>query len=139
MKPVNQLMIMTGNNFLVDTCIVIEIFKGNKEIADFLNNLSLFFISTIALGELYIGINRVVNKSKHTRKLNEFLKIATVLNVDIESAAIYGEIVAVLYKSGKPIPTNDVWIASIALQNNLTLITQDKHFLEINQLKTKYF
>ena len=133
MKPVNQLMIMTGNNVLVDICILIEIFKGNKEIADFLNNLPLFFISTIALGELYIGINRVVNKSKHTRKLNEFLKIATVLNVDIESAAIYGKIVAVLYKSGKPIPTNDVWIASIAIQNNLTLITQDKHFLEISQ------
>ena len=37
------------------------------------------------------------------------------------------EIVATLYKKRKPIPTNDVWIAAIAKQHELTLITRDKH------------
>ena len=44
------------------------------------------------------------------------------------------EIVATLYKKGKPIPTNDVWIAAIAKQHGFTLITRDKHFNEIEDL-----
>lgn len=50
---------MTGNNFLVDTNIVIEFFKGNKEIAEYLYKQPEFYISSIALGELYIGIKGV--------------------------------------------------------------------------------
>jgi tRNA(fMet)-specific endonuclease VapC len=37
---------------------------------------------------------------------------------------------------GRPIPENDVWIAAIALQHDLTLITRDMHFGEIENLKT---
>lgn len=129
---------MTGNNFLVDTNIVIEVFKGNKEIADYLYKLPEIFISSIVLGELYIGINRVANRAKHLKRLNDFLKLTTTLNVDGETAAIYGAIIADLYKLGKPIPTNDVWIAAIAIQYNLTLLTADRHFEEINDLKSIY-
>ncbi len=129
---------MIGNNFLVDTNIVIEVFKGNQEIADYLYKLPDIYISSIALGELYTGINRVSNREKHLKRLNDFLKLTTILNVDGETAAIYGELIADLYKLGKPIPTNDVWIAAIAIQYNLTLLTSDRHFEEINHLKSSY-
>ena len=42
-------------------------------------------------------------------------------------------------KKSNPIPTNDVWIASIALQNNFTLITNDKHFKDVPNLKMIYW
>ncbi len=128
---------MTGNKFLLDTNIVIEIFDGNKEIADRLNDLSEFYISAVVAGELFIGINRVANKSKHLKKLNDFLELCSVLNTDIITAQYYGEIVAALYKKGKPLPINDLWIAAAALQHNLILVTRDKHFNEIKGLKTK--
>lgn len=128
---------MTGNNFLLDTNIVIEVFDGNKDIADKINKLSEFYISSIVLGELYIGINRVTNKAKHLKKLHDFLQLCTVLNVDSTTAIHYGEIIAALYKKGKPLPINDVWIAAISLQHDLTLVTRDKHFNEINNLKIK--
>ena len=136
-KPAKLLTPMTGNNFLLDTNIVIEIFDGNKEIADRLNNLSEFYISAVVAGELYIGINRVANKTKHLKQLNDFLKLCTVLNTDIVTAQYYGEAVAALYKKGKPLPVNDLWIAATTLQHNLTLVTRDKHFNEIEGLKTK--
>jgi len=129
---------MTGNNFLVDTNIVIEVFKGNKEIADYLYKLSEIFIPSIALGELYTGINRVSNREKHLKRLNDFLKLTTILNVDGDTAVIYGELIADLYKLGKPIPTNDVWIAATAIQYNLTLLSSDKHFEKINHLQFSY-
>ena len=129
---------MTGDNFLVDTNIVIEVFKGNKEIADYLYKLSEIFIPSIALGELYTGINRVSNREKHLKRLNDFLKLTTILNVDGDTSVIYGELIADLYKLGKPIPTNDVWIAATAIQYNLTLLSSDKHFEKINHLQFSY-
>jgi len=42
---------------------------------------------------------------------------------------------ASLRRKGKPIPENDIWIAAIAYQHDLTLITRDKHFSEIDELK----
>lgn len=128
---------MTGNNTLLDTNIVIEVFDGNKDIADKLDKLSEFYITSIVLGELYIGVSRVVNRSKHLKKLNDFLKLCKVLNVDSDTAVYYGEITAALFKKGKPLPVNDVWIAATAQQHDLILITRDKHFNEIDDLKTR--
>jgi predicted nucleic acid-binding protein len=63
---------MTGNKILLDTNIVIEVFEGNILIAGKLHKLSRFCISSVVLGELYIGVHRVVNKAKHLKKLNDF-------------------------------------------------------------------
>ncbi|MEI6184582.1 MAG: type II toxin-antitoxin system VapC family toxin [Bacteroidota bacterium] len=130
---------MTGSKYLLDTCIVVEIFKGNKNIIEKVNKLSDFSISAIVLGELFIGTNRVINKSKHLKKLTDFISITKVFPLDSDTAEHYGLIVAELYKKGKPIPSNDIWIASTALQHGLTLITADNHFTEISQLKIKFW
>jgi tRNA(fMet)-specific endonuclease VapC len=126
---------MTGNNYLLDTNIVIEIFDGNKKYADKINKLQIFYLPSIVVGELYTGVNRVANKAKHLKKLLQLLELCSVLKVDEETSKYYGETIAMLYRKGKPIPTNDVWIAAIALQNNFTLVTNDAHFKEIDSLK----
>ncbi|WP_299568847.1 type II toxin-antitoxin system VapC family toxin [uncultured Pedobacter sp.] len=125
---------MTGNNYCLDTNIVIEVFSGNMDIANKVNQLGDFYIPTIVLGELYIGINRVINKTKHLKKLNDFLTLCSLIDVDGNTSQHYGEITANLFKKGKPIPSNDIWIAAIAKQHNLILVTRDKHFNEIEGL-----
>ena len=122
---------MTGNNYLLDTNIVIEIFDGNKDYADNISKEETLYLPSIVLGELYTGVYRVANKPKHLKKLTDFLGLCTVLNIDSLTSKYYGETIAALYKKGKPIPTNDVWIASLALQHGFTLITSDGHFKEI--------
>ena len=126
---------MTGNKYLLDSNIIIEIFDGNKAIADKISKLATFYISAIVLGELYIGVNRVTNKTKHLKMLNNFLNLCTVLNVSDLTAKFYGEVIAYLYKKGKPIPTNDVWIAATALEHNLIIATRDEHFKEIDGIR----
>jgi tRNA(fMet)-specific endonuclease VapC len=111
-------MQMSGNNYLIDTNIIIEVFNGNKNYADKIHKLDIVYVPSIVLGELYVGINRVTNKAKHLKILNYFMQLCTVLEVDSQTALHYGEIVAELHKKGKPIPINDVWIAAIALQHN---------------------
>ncbi|HUZ60522.1 MAG TPA: type II toxin-antitoxin system VapC family toxin [Hanamia sp.] len=126
---------MTGNNYLLDSNIVIEIFNGNTIFADKISDEEVLYLPCIVLGELYTGVNRVVDKPKHLKMLTDFLKFCTIVNIDGITAKYYGEMIASLHKKGKPIPTNDVWIAAIALQHGLTLITNDKHFKEVPELK----
>jgi tRNA(fMet)-specific endonuclease VapC len=125
---------MTGNKTFLDSNIIIEIFAGNKAIADKTNELPTFYISSIVLGEHYVGINRVINKNKHLNKLTAFLEMCTILDVDQTTAQFFGEITAALYKKGKPIPTNDIWIAATVKQHNLKLISRDKHFAEVGDI-----
>lgn len=128
---------MTGNKLLIDTNIIVDIFNGNKSFADKVHENKKAYVPAIVLGELYVGINRVSSPGKHLEKLQNFLTLCDIINVDEDTARIYGNISAKLLKKGKPIPTNDIWIAAVAIQNDFTLITGDKHFKEIESLKTR--
>jgi predicted nucleic acid-binding protein len=66
----------------------------------------------------------------------KFLKFLTppvveILAVDRRTAEIFGAMVAALSLRGRPIPTNDIWIAAAAVQSGARLVTWDAHFQEI--------
>ena len=60
-----------------------------------------------------------------------------MLDVTFDTASLYGTIKANLRKKGKPIPENDIWIAAIAMQHDLTLLTRDRHFEAVDGLRLK--
>lgn len=81
-----------------------------------------------------MGVNRVSNKARHLKKFQSFLELCIVLPVDDTTAEYFGQIMASLFKKGKPIPTNDVWIAATAKQHGLSLVSKDAHFALIDDL-----
>jgi tRNA(fMet)-specific endonuclease VapC len=52
-------------------------------------------------------------------------------SVDAITAQHYGRIRNDLRAIGRPVPENDLWIAAIARQHGLTLVTRDQHFQHI--------
>lgn len=68
--------------------------------------------------------------------LTEFLAKPTVsLTVPTrQTADYYAKLYVQLRAAGTPIPINDLWIASMVLENDLTLITRDEHFKKLPQL-----
>ena len=126
-----------GNKLLLDTSAIIEILSGNKSVADKIHKYSDLYINAVALGELYIGVYRVLNKPKQLKQIQEFIELCNVLVIDKETANHYGEIQAELYKKGKPLPVNDIWIAATAKQYNLPIATKDKHFLSFENTIVK--
>lgn len=125
---------MTGNNILLDSNIIIELFKGNLIVAAQFKSYSSVNIPFIVLGELYLGAYRSSNPEKHIKQIDSFLIKCQILNGDEETANNYAIIKTFLLKKGKPIPENDIWIAAIAKQHQLSLITRDNHFDEIDSL-----
>jgi tRNA(fMet)-specific endonuclease VapC len=66
--------------------------------------------------------------------VEELAEETTVLSCDAGTAAQYGEIKNQLRAKGRPLPENDIWIAAIAIQHGLTLVSRDRHFEEIEAL-----
>jgi len=118
---------MSGK-YLLDTNIVIALFQGEQLILDKINQIKSIFTPSIVVGELYFGAFKSSKIKENIARINEFALKNEILSCDQHTAKIYGEIKASLKSIGKPIPENDIWIASIALQYNLKLITRDSHF-----------
>jgi len=53
------------------------------------------------------------------------------LQVDSETSEFYAKIYSELRIAGTPIPTNDMWIAALALQHGIKLLTNDRHFTKV--------
>jgi tRNA(fMet)-specific endonuclease VapC len=126
--------IMPLDQALLDTNIVIDLFAGEPLIAERLAGKSALFLPVPALGELYRGAFKSSRVDENLRRINTFRERVAVLNCDAETARWYGETKNDLAAKGKPIPENDLWIAAIARQHSLLLITRDAHFKSVSNL-----
>lgn len=120
---------------LLDTNIVIALFADESEIKENLAKTDEVFIASIVIGELFFGARKSARSKENIARIDEFVENNIVLGCDAGTASFYGEIKNALRLKGHPIPENDIWIAAIALQRDLTLITRDAHFSEIENLK----
>ena len=125
---------MTGSKILLDTSIVIAWLNGEQIIADKIDKADKVYIPIIVLGELYYGAHYSLNVRANVANIDKIVKNHELLNTNAETASRYGLIKVLLRRKGKPIPENDIWIASIAQHHELTLITRGKHFERVQSL-----
>jgi tRNA(fMet)-specific endonuclease VapC len=123
-----------NGRYLLDSNIIIALFAKDPQIRAHLSEAQEIFIPCIAIGEFYFGAYRSRNTKQNLDRVDEFALHATVLPCDTTTAKIYGNIKQSLKENGQPIPENDIWIAAIAQQYQLTLITKDSHFNTIERL-----
>jgi tRNA(fMet)-specific endonuclease VapC len=123
-----------NGRFLLDTNILIAIFSKEAKVQAYLVNATEVFVPAIVLGELYYGAYKSSRVTDNITKIDEFAAKNAVLISDTATARSYGEIKNGLRAKGRPIPENDIWIAAIAMQYNLALVTRDGHFGEVDGL-----
>jgi tRNA(fMet)-specific endonuclease VapC len=85
-------------------------------------------IPVIVLGEYRYGIAQSRDRVTYESWLSGLLQDCMVLDVNEPTTHYYAEIVLELKRKGKPIPTNDIWIAALCRQHSLPLLSQDRHF-----------
>lgn len=123
--------------YLLDTNTLIYFFKNQGNVSQYFLNTSpdLIYVSSITLFELYTGIAKSTMPEKRTEQLKRLLSKITVLNFDEKSAVIAADIRSNLEKQGTPIGMLDILIASIALANQLTVVTHNvKEFSRVSHL-----
>ncbi len=123
-----------NGNLLLDTNIVIEMFRGNRTIREKLKNSYNVFLASPVIGELYYGARKSDRILENLRRINTFVDEHISLSCDLETAQRYGIIKNQLQRKGRLIPDNDIWIAAIVMQHGLILVTRDAHFNEVEAL-----
>ena len=124
------------NRILIDTNIYSLALRGDSDVVSTLRQVNHIGISAISIGELLSGFRGGKKEQENRQQLGHFLDSPRVCLyvVDEYTAEFYSSVLNQLKKQGTPIPTNDIWIGAIALQQGLPLYTFDKHFSHIGGL-----
>lgn len=122
---------------LIDSDAYFFFIKGNTKIKQELEKANKVYLSVIVIGELLAAFKKGKKEEKNRQLLDRFISKKTVEIIDIgrETTEFYANTKYILEKKGKPIPTNDLWIASQTLENGAVLLTFDKHFLKVAGLR----
>jgi tRNA(fMet)-specific endonuclease VapC len=120
---------------LLDTNAVIALQAKEPALLRLLEYSPGVLVPSPVVSELYYGAYNSRDVESNLRKVDDFVQSNDVLGCDAVTARICGRIRHALKLKGRPIPINDLWIAAIAVQHSLTLVTRDAHFYEIEELQ----
>lgn len=121
---------------LIDTNAYAAFKRDDTTAVNVIRTSAYIGINIVVLGELYSGFKGGSRETRNKKELIQFLdspRVDTIL-MDEETAEFYAKIYWDLKKKGKPIPSNDIWVAASAMRYGLALFTYDEHFKSIDGL-----
>ncbi|MCI0331799.1 MAG: type II toxin-antitoxin system VapC family toxin [Planctomycetes bacterium] len=120
---------MSRVRLLVDTNRFADLVANDRQARERLQQASELWLSVITIGALRAGFTQGRRRGENEQRLTELLQLqgVGVLPIDADTASHYADIWRSLRRRGKPIPTNDIWIAAQCLQHQLILDTSDQH------------
>ncbi len=122
---------------LLDTNRYTDFCKAVPEAVAPITSAEQVFLPFIVLAELRGGFQAGTLARANEQTLDRFLASGrvTLLYPDDTTTQVYAGLYAQLRRQGTPIPTHDIWIAALALQHNLALLSRDGHFDALPQLR----
>jgi predicted nucleic acid-binding protein len=104
--------------------------RGDRRVVAALEAADDVLVPTVVLGELHAGFQIGNRVERNTRELEDFLERPGVLVADVDRrvAERYGLMFKALREVGKPVPTNDLWIAAVAVETGSRILSDDAHF-----------
>ena len=120
----------------LDTNAYSDFMRGVAERVELVRTVPAIVLPLIVLAELRAGFAAGNRESANAANLQRFLASprVSVLAPDEQTTHHYAGLHRQLRRAGRPIPTNDLWIAALAVQHDLVLCTADRHFRWIPQL-----
>lgn len=115
---------------LLDTSAYVAFKKNELAIVEIFQNAEVIVISPIVIGELLVGFEGGNRQQKNKMELQQFLESSRVIfyPISIDTGQFFSRIYCHLKIKGKPIPTNDMWIAAQAMEHGCVICTCDLHF-----------
>ena len=120
----------------LDTNRYVDLARATEPTVSLVASADRVFLPVIVLGELRAGFAAGRRSLENEAALRRFLQKpgVEVLLLDEQTTASYAAVFAQLRRQGTPIPTNDMWIAALALQHHLVLHARDEHFTHLPQI-----
>ena len=119
---------------LLDANAYSMLVRGHRQVADIVRGAEEILLSAVVVGELMYGFRRGSHFVSNVADLRDFLSSPYVSFVPVGevTADRYARIATLLRAKGRPIPTNDVWIAAHAVATGADLVSADRHFAHVD-------
>lgn len=120
----------------LDTNRYTDLCRGNVEVVRLVEQADAAFLPFVVVAELRGGFSLGKRGAENERTLRRFLMKpgVAILFADEQTTHHYATVYRQLRRQGTPIPTNDLWIAALALQHDLLLCARDRHFDHLPQI-----
>lgn len=121
---------------LLDSTAYSQLGRGHPGVADIVRRSQEIVLSAVVVGELLYGYRHGAQTARNIRELDSFLAnpYVTFAPVSRITADRYARVAAAQRAKGRPLPTNDLWIAAHAMETGTELVTSDGHFEHIDGL-----
>jgi tRNA(fMet)-specific endonuclease VapC len=113
---------------ILDTNALSALADGEATLATALLGYRRVTIPVVALGEFRFDIAQSRRRADYEAWLAQYLPLFGVLPLTAETTHYYGRVRLDLKVKRRPIPANDTWIAALALQYGLPVLSRDGHF-----------
>ncbi len=119
---------------LLDSNAYSEFMRGNHGVRALVADAEDVLLSAVVVGEQLFGFMQGRRFEQNLAELRSFLArpYVTFVPVGPVTADRYARIMASLKAKGRPIPTNDVWIAAHAMETGADLVSADRHFEHVD-------
>ncbi len=128
-------------NYLLDTNHWSYLQRNHPTIIAHIQNLPIeakIYMPVITQAELLVGIALVAGEQRKQQLQGLYEQVihkaVDILPITSQVAQQYAVVFTALQRKGRPIPTNDIWIAAIAKAHNLILVSNDRHFQYVEGL-----
>ncbi|MBM4045690.1 MAG: type II toxin-antitoxin system VapC family toxin [Planctomycetes bacterium] len=120
---------------ILDTNALSAMAEGDLAVEALLAGEAIHHLPTIVLGEYRFGLLSSRLRDQLAQWLDGMERSCLVLVVDATTARFYAEVREELRRKATPIPENDLWIAALARQHQLRLVSRDQHFDAVTGLQ----
>ncbi|OGQ25318.1 MAG: hypothetical protein A2138_04645 [Deltaproteobacteria bacterium RBG_16_71_12] len=120
----------------LDTNAYVALRRGDERVARRVRSAHGIVISVVVIGELLLGFRLGSRAAANRALLESFLAEPRVEVVPIghSTAERFALVAASLRAKGRPIPTNDLWIAAQMLECGAELLSFDRDFAQVEGL-----
>jgi predicted nucleic acid-binding protein len=120
---------------ILDTNAVSALLAGDRNLAEILDPSDYHHLPVVVLGEYLFGLHQSRKRSRLDSLFRKLEAVSVLLAADRATADWYATLRIELKKKGTPIPENDVWIAALAQQHKLAIVSNDAHFDHVGGLR----
>ena len=120
---------------ILDTNALSAAADGEPGALEVVSRAERIAVPVIVLGEYRLGIAQSRQRQTYESWLREWVAAVEVIDIADQTAHHYAAIGLELKRMGKPIPTNDLWIAALCRQYSLPLLSRDRHFDAVAGIK----
>jgi tRNA(fMet)-specific endonuclease VapC len=113
---------------ILDTNALSAWIDGNSAIEGVLAQAATLKLNSISLGEFRFGILQSRHRLEYENQLSSIESDLETLTIDGSTAMLYALVRHELKSQGRPIPYHDIWIAALARQHRLPILSRDTHF-----------